>query len=376
MTRSHPTDQDPRARPGARLRRGRVLAVAAVLAAGAVVPVAWADLQPGQAGSGGGAFPALPRDGQDHPAPDAATLPRELPALAAEPVPEIAPGRDADAVEAQAGALMPGGFGVVTHVPGGVTQWRDVSAAVLRGLDAEISDSALSPRIIGPRDTRRRVADATVYPERAAGLLLADFGGLEAYCTAALIGPATVLTAAHCVHDLGTGWAERVYFLPGVDGDESAPFGSWPVVALHVPTGFLAAGSGDYAAAVGYDIALLTLRAPVGDALGWFGFGPVTQDGSSALGREAALVRLLSYPGDKPVATMWQSDCTPWGLTAAPGLLAHLCPTFAGASGGPMFTPDLQAPRIAALNVAETPDHNLAVAIGPAYAAWLADLWR
>jgi V8-like Glu-specific endopeptidase len=108
----------------------------------------------------------------------------------------------------------------------------------------------------------------------------------------------------------------------------------------------------------------------VGDALGWFGFGPSPQ---VSPGHRHTL---LSYPGDKPSGTLWQAQCTlaPLGQTAPP-LMSHRCPTFAGASGGPLFPPS-GAPRIAAVNVAETPDHNLGVQIGPAYAAWLAEVWR
>jgi hypothetical protein len=34
------------------------------------------------------------------------------------------------------------------------------------------------------------------------------------------------------------------------------------------------------------------------------------------------------------------------------------------------------APRIAAVNVAETSTHNLGVVIGPAWSAWLSEVWR
>lgn len=297
------------------------------------------------------------------------------------------PGRQVPQVMAQALVPLPDtpegteGLGVVTHVPGGATTARAASLAVRAAAMAQTLPAAAS-RAVAPQDDRTLVQDTGEWPSRAAGLLVAEFAGFESSCSAALIGPSSVLTAAHCVYDHSAGWAVSLRFVPGQNGSDLRPFGSWPVTAIHVPTGFLLAPDADYERIVGYDLAVLGLRAPVGDALGWFGYGAAMVDpaqGGAGIEQVARVGwhAMLSYPADKPTGTQWRGECAIWPLTAAPDLIGHSCTTFAGASGAPMFPRDTNAaPRISAVNVAMTPDHNLAVMIGPAYAAWLNELWR
>jgi V8-like Glu-specific endopeptidase len=349
-------------------RAGRAAVLCALLAA--LPPAsATAQAEPGAPWAGGGPLPPITRDAQDIPAAGGALPPRTVPSL--------------PAGAALPGAADPAGLGVVTHVPAPATL---PGAGIGEGDGAEPPRAAPpAPRAVGPIDTRVRVTDTTVWPARAAGLLVAEFGGLESYCSAALVGPSSVLTAAHCVYDPALGWAVNVRFVPGANGAGVMPHGAWPVAAMHVPTGFLAGAANDYGRVVGYDMALLTLGAPVGGALGWFGYGPApdlpgapaTAPGgdSGAVPSQDGRRAFLSYPADKPMATLWRADCTPRLLPASPALVAHDCPTFAGASGGPMFTPGAP-PRITAVNVAETPEHNLGVSIGPEYAAWLDGVWR
>ena len=69
-------------------------------------------------------------------------------------------------------------------------------------------------------DDRIQIANTKVYPFSAIGYLESkNAKGEYESCSATLIGPSTVLTAAHCLynHDAG-GWQEDMFFVPGLNG--------------------------------------------------------------------------------------------------------------------------------------------------------------
>ncbi len=80
----------------------------------------------------------------------------------------------------------------------------------------------LTPRSFTPMNARR-ISDGTVWPYRAIGLIAAldRFDNIVGSCSAALIGPRTVLSAAHCFYDHDEGWIDDVLFVPGVTDLES-----------------------------------------------------------------------------------------------------------------------------------------------------------
>src|SRR6185436_3832447 len=97
----------------------------------------------------------------------------------------------------------------------------DVARRVLPG--SERSGRAQAPRAVGPRparplrtpigrDERTAIADMQVHPWRCVCSLNLPFGY---FGTGFLVGPRTVVTAGHCVHDapLG-GWASSIEVIP------------------------------------------------------------------------------------------------------------------------------------------------------------------
>ena len=215
-----------------------------------------------------------------------------------------------------------------------------------------------------------RVADASVWPERASGMLLAEFGPVTGYCSAALVGPSTVVTAAHCIYDHTLGWANEITFMPGLNGQRTPPFGAWTFGAAQIVAGFVTEYRGSYADVVAYDLAVVTLQAPVGTWLGWYGFGDTVREGDA--------VRLRAFPADRPFGTMWQADCTLGPMPSAErdvplALALHRCPAAPGSSGGGMA--DVAA-MLEAVTVAASPAGNIAVVLGPVQSAWIAGLWR
>jgi protease YdgD len=114
---------------------------------------------------------------------------------------------------------------------------------------------------IGAHDPRTRV-DTESAPWRAIGKVQANAGGTHAICTGTLVGPDTVLTAAHCVFNLRTGRyfpPESLHFLLGLDGNH---------FAAHARVRRIVTGPGydpaERRRTLGSDWALLTLDAKLG----------------------------------------------------------------------------------------------------------------
>jgi glutamyl endopeptidase len=146
--------------------------------------------------------------------------------------------------------------------------------------------------IIPPFDSRVRVNPTTGFPASATALVTFSAGR----CTGWLIGPDTVVTAGHCVHQGGGGafyptGSFRVY--PGRNGLFS-PFGSCTARWVATVVGWAVSGDDQY------DYGAIKLNCTIGNTTGWYGFFWTT---ASLTGLPTII---NGYPGDKPL-TQWQS---------------------------------------------------------------------
>jgi protease YdgD len=198
---------------------------------------------------------------------------------------------------------------------------------------------------IGELDPRLRV-DPNSVPWRALGKLQATTGNLMTACTGTLVGPATVLTAAHCVFNIRT----RAYFPPsslhflvGYDGGKYA--GHATGTRLVVAPGYTPSRPGE---TLGSDWALLSIDRALGtpDRVLAIREPPPEIDTKAMLG---------GYSQDHPLVLTADPGCRIVGSShdaAGLRLLRHNCTGTGGSSGAPLLVEDGGIWRIGGLQVA------------------------
>lgn len=274
-------------------------------------------------------------------------------------------------------ALAPGAaaesMGTETLYNDGTTESKPASDAI-RAFFTGTAGSETAPvqRIVGGTDDRTQITDASGYPERIVGWLWTQAQDDSwSTCSATLIGPYTVVTAAHCVYvqDKG-GWVKDALFLPGLTDPESAPYGSFAWENINILKGYIDNYDGtNYGSAMPWDLAVITLTEDAGNQLGWLGFR--VDDAA----QWAATV--IGYPGDKPDGTMWKVQCDIAPDQFGDQIFYHTCDTFAGSSGSSMFEDAGDGNLyIRGINVAEDDQVNYGVRFIEPYYQFIMDNYK
>ena len=184
-----------------------------------------------------------------------------------------------------------------------------------------------SDRAFFGQDDRVEV-DASRPPWSMIGRLEADDG----YCSGVLVGPALVLTAAHCLALGGLVEAPPVSFAAGYDRGRS--------VATSAITGFYIPADWLMNEADGSDFALVHLADPIGEVTGWMDVG-VLGDGEIAAIATGAGPEVLQggYSFDQDGVLTAHLGCGPVEIADGARLI-HQCDTLMGDSGSPIFVED------------------------------------
>ena len=299
-------------------------------------------------------------------------LPKNIKPL---PVPKVEAGSLSRGLAGMDPAAAADAMATITHTPDG-TDTETPASGDLRALlpDAiNAKGSGSTDRVVSKgNDDRAQITDTSAYPAFTVGWLIGQTSKGDYYtCTGTLIGPKSVITAAHCVYDHESGgWVSKLIFVPGATDAQTAPYGTFEWADAKILKGFVSEYDGkNYGSSMPWDLAEIELKDDAGNQIGWQGFK--VDDASDFK------ATMLGYPGDKPDGTMWQTKCDVPAANFGDQLFWHTCNTYPGSSGSSMFDVDAKGDQhIRGINVAEDDKVNYGVRLTDTYFKFITDNYK
>lgn len=195
---------------------------------------------------------------------------------------------------------------------------------------AELADYS----VVGPHDSRWHEIETRKFPFNTICHLGRDFGdGKLRGCTGTLISPTVVLTAAHCLWNHRLRRAPRsIRVSPGRRDRDTFPFGSIVASRYYAPEGFI---SGPPGTRNQFDFGIIILPKPFARITAFMPTAALSDAALSKL-KDAALVTVAGYPGDRPIGSMWRHAERLRSIE--PARLRYTVDTCPGHSGSAIWT--------------------------------------
>ncbi|MXN75699.1 trypsin-like serine protease [Burkholderia sp. 4701] len=205
------------------------------------------------------------------------------------------------------------------------------------------------------------------YPFRAAGKLFFNIGSATYLCSASLIKPGVVVTAAHCVANFGqrqfySNWV----FVPAYSNG-AAPYGTWNGASATVMTSYY--DGTDPCAVAGVvcqdDVAVIVLAPQggsyAGNSAGWYGYG---WNGYSYNPSGVALIDQLGYPVALDSGVYMERNESQGFVSASNSnntIIGSLMT--GGSSGGPWLVNLGMPPALSGTGFGNAASHNVVVGV-------------
>jgi V8-like Glu-specific endopeptidase len=173
---------------------------------------------------------------------------------------------------------------------------------------APYTTARASATILGSTPTAAAAA-VTSYPWRAAGKLYFNIGSAGYVCSASMIAPGLLVTAAHCVYEYGTnsaaGWHTNFAFVPAQNtAGGTPPYGTWTAITETIASSYYDGTDSCFTKGVvcNNDIAIITMAPNAsgqlpGNVVGWYGYGWNGYSFTPSFGAASlASITQLGYP--------------------------------------------------------------------------------
>ncbi|MDP4796028.1 MAG: trypsin-like serine protease [Rhodospirillales bacterium] len=218
-------------------------------------------------------------------------------------------------------------------------------------LRAEDTEHLYVPNSVFKSSDARVIADSKVYPWTAVGRFNRAGRG---HCTATVVAPWIIVTAAHCLINRATGGYMKPEDLHFVAGWERGEYLFHSVAKeIHPAPGHDPNRAATLHAVV-YDWALIVLEQDPSPVTGIIRPALYNEETFWKLHKAKTVYTQAGYSGDRGQVLTAHPDCKMWGFTKGLMIAEHGCQAVPGDSGSPIIFSDGKEYRLAAVHSSHT----------------------